>query len=94
MKSYFICQNPNDTFYLLNILYDFGYFQWMNRKQNKTKENKKKPTTTRTLNKTNNFVHRNEFIIYDEMHIESNPKSERKKKPKKEKQNKMQKKRR
>lgn len=64
----------------------------MNRKQNKTKENKKKPTTTRTLNKTNNFVHRNEFIIYDEMHIESNPKSERKNKPKKEKQNKMQKK--
>lgn len=62
----------------------------MNRKQNKRKQ--EKPTTTRTLNKTNNFVHRNEFIIYDEMHIESNPKSERKKKPKKEKQNKMQKK--
>lgn len=49
----------------------------MNRKQNKRKQ--EKPTTTRTLNKTNNFVHRNEFIIYDEMHIESNPKSERKK---------------
>lgn len=61
----------------------------MNSKQNKRKQ--EKPTTTRTLNKTNNFVHRNEFIIYDEMHIESNPKSERKK-PKKEKQNKMQKK--
>lgn len=70
IKSDFICQNPNNTFYLLNILYYFGYFQWINRKQNKT-------TTTRTLNKTNNFVHRNEFIIYDEIHIESNPKSER-----------------
>lgn len=66
----------------------------MNRKQNKTKENKKKPTTTRTLNKTNNFVHRNEFIIYDEMHIESNPKSKRKKNQKKKNKIKCKRKRR